>query len=279
MTEQKKGPGAVGAAAGAENIPTTAEEKEMNNTSMTDATDNREAVQRLFAEIAACPEGHVVILEPGDPFYEPEQPVRLKPVAEFGGRVQVGEFVDLAPVFDENGVRVEEPGADWWAGAFAEIGISDWHRWMRTPNAVLRVGDRLLVAAGSYRVAGTRVVDGVEVAEMITLAEQNRRTREAEAAWIAAHPDVSAATGWHDSVDVVDFAEGSDDGVELMFEKDLGPVRIVQAAYHRDGALRWSDEPTVVVDSGYREDLTVDGMRELASALMAAIPLVEEATA
>lgn len=267
------------AAEGFEITTNTSKEQIVNETIIAGTRNNREAVQRLFAEIAACPESHMVILEPSDPFYEPVQPVRIKPVAEFGGPVQVGEFVDLAPVFDENGTRVEEPGHEWWSGAYAEIGMTAWYRWIHTPNAVLRVGDRLLVAAGSYRVAGTRVVDGVEVAEMITLAEQNRRTREAEAAWIAAHPDISTATGWHDTVDVVDFAEGSEDGVELMFEKDLGPARIVQAAYHRDGALRWSDGPTAVVDSRYREDLTVDGMRELASALMTAIPVVEEATA
>ena len=112
------------------------------------------------------------------------------------------------------------------------------------------------------------------------LAEWKARSRTDRDAWLAEHPELLTATSWHERVYVEDL-DGFE-GVEILFERDFGPVRLIQRATHSDGVLTWDDDttaPNVIVDDRYREELSVEQIRELASALMAAIPVVEEATA
>ncbi len=111
------------------------------------------------------------------------------------------------------------------------------------------------------------------------LAEWNARSRAERDAWLAEHPELLTATLWHEKVYVEDL-DGFE-GVEILFERDFGPVRLIQRATHSNGVLTWDDDttaPNVIVDDRYREELSVEQIRELASALMAAIPVVEEAT-
>lgn len=243
------------------------------------STENREAVRRLFAEIAECPADSYVILTPEDPFFQDAQPVRIKPVAELGG-LEVGEFVHLAPIFDTDGRKLEQPGDEWWKTALADVDFNTWRAWQITPNAVLRLGAVVAVSLGEYRFARTLTVDGVEVAELVTLDEQSRRDRAERDAWLAEHPELLTATSWHETVQVDDL-HGLD-GVGIWFEHDYGSLRLVKHASHHDGVLTWDDDsnaPEVIIDRDAVEDLSVTQMRELASALMAAIPVVEAATA
>lgn len=275
---QKNAPAAVGAADEGENTSPPNEEQNMNTPIIADV---REEVQRIFKELAECLEGQFVILEPSDALYQEPRPVRLKPVSEFGGKFRIGDLIDLAPVFDENGVRVEEPGSEWWASAFAEVGMTGWYRWMRTPNGVIRVGDRLVVAVGSYQVVGTRVVDGVEVAELITLEEHNRRQREAQEAWTESHLRLILASMpvGATSYEVWDFVS-TDETVGVLFKHDVGRVTISWGADVKDGRVtRMAETPTVSVEAGNQmiEMSGVQEMREVASALMAAIPVLEAA--
>ncbi|WP_292786023.1 MULTISPECIES: hypothetical protein [unclassified Microbacterium] len=114
-----------------------------------------------------------------------------------------------------------------------------------------------------------------------TIAEIRERNIAARSAWLAEHPEVAALKpDWAETLDVDDL-DGVD-GVDLWAERDFGPVRLIAHASYLDGRVTWDGEvttPNVVVERDYVEELTVTQMRELASALMAAIPLVEAATA
>ncbi|WP_372968541.1 hypothetical protein [Microbacterium sp.] len=276
---KKEAPGMQ--AEGFENTPTPDQEKEMNDTSMTETTDNCEAVKRLFAEIAECPEGHFVILTLEDPFFQDPQPVRVKRAAELDG-LEVGEFVHLAPIFDADGRKLDEPGDEWWKAALADVDFDTWRSWRITPNAALRLGDVVAVSLGEYQFERTLLVDGVEVAELITLDEIRRRSDAQKDAWIAEHAEAieAARPAEATSVDVWDFNPRSN-GQGILYVREFGPVSLSWSADVVDGVVSFRAGVDVMVHVGTTSEVVpgVDEMRELASALMAAIPTVEAATA
>lgn len=112
-----------------------------------------------------------------------------------------------------------------------------------------------------------------------TLAEIRERNLAARATWLAGRPEVAALKpDWAVTLEVDDL-DGVE-GVDLWAERDFGPMRLVAHASYRDGQVTWDDgttAPNVVIERAYVEELTVEQMRELASALMAAIPVVEAA--
>jgi hypothetical protein len=112
-----------------------------------------------------------------------------------------------------------------------------------------------------------------------TLAEWDARDRAEQAAWLAVHPEVTAAKPeWSDTVSV---HWEYDDAVGIAYERTIGHVLLSRWAMWQTGSVRLdrdTAEPEVVVL--LRDDpLTVTQMRELASALMTAIPVVEQAHA
>lgn len=263
-----------------ENTSTPSEEQETNETQTTaapeySATDVGAAMQRLFSEIDACPEGHIVTLNPEDPFFQEILPVRVKPAGEMQAP-EVGELVSLAPLFDAAGRRVEQPADDWWAAAEADVPERVRQHWKHTPNAAIRLGEFLAISHGTYIVAAEREVDGVRVFELINLAEQKRRDRAERDEYLNAHPEILAAKpDWATKVSVDAFDE---DGADVIYDRDFGRVELSRGARFESGRVTFDDNTTAPSVFIYeREDLTVEGMRELASALLAAIPTVEAA--
>lgn len=113
------------------------------------------------------------------------------------------------------------------------------------------------------------------------VAEWKAQLARASAAWRQEHPEILAARpGWAETV-TVEVLDG-EGPVDLWFEREFGAVRLAKHAVWSAGELAWdegSNLPEVSIDPSHVEDLTVTQMRELASALMAAIPIVEAASA
>lgn len=112
-----------------------------------------------------------------------------------------------------------------------------------------------------------------------TLAEWNARDKAERAAWLVEHPEADAAKpDWATKVGV----EWEPDGAHsITYDREFGHVLLSRWAVWDHGTVRFmagTTDPEVVVVLR-DEVLTVTQMRELASALMAAIPVVEAAHA
>ncbi|MDR6868160.1 hypothetical protein J2Y69_002771 [Microbacterium resistens] len=278
QTAQKNAPGAVAAAGGEITTDSAGMEASMTNDTTTvdyTATD----VAAALAEIDASEHG-CIDLEPSDALYQDVAPSFKKPADWLGCAVgDAAGCMHMAHPVDQNGRKVEIPAGDWWQEQIAKHSTATLRYWKRNANAAIRVGELLAISLGMYLVAGERVEDGEPVVELITAAERRRRDRENERAWAAAHPEVMAAMPvWADDVSVgLDGVEG----VELWFERHIGPVSLSRPARHVDGRLIFDDAtstPYVAIDRDNIEELTVDAMRELASSLMTAVGVIEGAT-
>lgn len=212
----------------------------------------------------------VIDLEPGDVLWQDVPVSCWRPL-----EAVVGEYVRVAPLFGVDGRPVDQPSGDWWDAALLAHEPRAVSYWQNTPNAAINLGGFLAVSWGPYIAAGVHEVDGVRLVELVKPMEASRRNSES---FLARHPDVAAAKpGWADSV-AVDADTNAD--AEVWFERNIGPVRLSRHAEFNGGVLRWDDDttaPSVDIDDG--QEMTVAQMRELASALMVAIPIVEEATA
>lgn len=112
--------------------------------------------------------------------------------------------------------------------------------------------------------------------EAETLAEWNERDKTAKAAWLAAHPEAAAAKpDWAEKV----WLEWEPDGTHTVtYERTIGLVLLARWSVWENGVIRFMDgssAPEAFVN--HAEVLTLEQMRELASDLMAAIPVLEEA--
>lgn len=111
-----------------------------------------------------------------------------------------------------------------------------------------------------------------------SLAEWNARDRAEKAAWLVAHPEaVAAKPEWADQVGVEWEEEPQD--VAITYERDFGAVLLSRWAAWENGVLTFdggttAPEVAVLLRS---EILDVTQMRELASNLLAALPIVEQA--
>lgn len=111
------------------------------------------------------------------------------------------------------------------------------------------------------------------------LAEWQVQLAAASEAWRQEHPEVvSAKPDWADTL-TIEVLDG-DDPVDVWAEREIGVVSLSRHGEWRDGVLTWdggTDAPSVYLLRDNTEDLTVGRMREIASSLMAAIPVVEAA--
>ncbi|MBP3977848.1 hypothetical protein [Microbacterium sp. BLY] len=102
---------------------------------------------------------------------------------------------------------------------------------------------------------------------------------EADEQWFSEHSDVLASRPpWASAAEVADF-DGLE-GVEVYFERQMGPISLTRYATYTDGALTWDDgtkAPYVSIDTRYREGLEPDDMLDLVGALLAAVPMYQAA--
>lgn len=277
MTTQKKARSAVGAATAGEDLNTREGEPIMDQDTTTpehSATDVAEAL-RLIDEGHA----HVIDLEPSDALYQDIADAFTKPL-DWVEEADESKWLHMAYPVDGEGRYVKLPGGDWWVRHIMHLDPGAVRYWQTHPNSAIHVGELLVISLGEYQYVGRTETEDGPVAEFITFDEARRRRDEAKDAWtetnlaaiIAAQP--AQATSW----DVWDFAEWSD-SQGVMYEHEIGPVTIAWTADAQDGVVTVKGLE-VQVRVGDKSEMIggVDEMRELAAALMAAIPVIEEAT-
>ncbi|AZS48396.1 hypothetical protein [Microbacterium oxydans] len=111
-----------------------------------------------------------------------------------------------------------------------------------------------------------------------TRAEWNARDKAEKATWLTEHPEATAAKpDWADRVGVE--WEFDEEHVTITYERGFGQVLLSRWASWSAGVVHFADgttAPDAIVL--LRDDpLTVAQMRELASNLLAAAPIVEQA--
>lgn len=278
MTTQKKGPSAVGAAAEAEIVscPIPEENTNMDKTTSApeySATDVAEALAMIDAGDVPC-----VDIDEDDDLYQDVPAVVLKPLSWLGASVEESGWIHRVVPIDATGRKA--PSDEWPDFSGADVSPQVRRYWQHTPNSAIRVGDQLAVSHGMVLPVAEKVIDGERMVELVTHEELQRRQRAEKDGWLAAHPEIaSMSLGWGAKVSV-DTLNGVD-GVDLWWEREFGrAVRMSRHASYRAGVLTYDDDsttPDVIVDRDFVEDLSLDDMRELASALMAAIPVMEAA--
>lgn len=135
-----------------------------------------------------------------------------------------------------------------------------------------------MISHGEYIPTAATTVEGREAFELMSRAEFERRREQREAAFLAEHPEIHAAVPWAEEITVD--APNRVEAYDIWAERDFGKLRLSRRAEFADGVLTWDDDtsaPAVMID--HWKELTLEDMRELASALMGAIPVVEEALA
>lgn len=279
VPENESARGAVAAAVAGENTPTLNQENEVNEIQPT--TTPEHAATDVAAALALIDDGSPYItLEPGDALYQDVEPSFRKPAAWLGCDIEDARgWIHMVHPIDQDGNKVDLPGGDWYRQTIAALDTKLVQHWKRTANAAIRLGDLLVISLGEYTPMGP--VDENGDVELVTLAEMRRRSDAEADAWEAAHADAirAAMPAEATSFCVWDFSAFSDvQGV--MYERDFGPVTISWPAEGSNGTVRVTGGPEVMVRVGNQSDVVdgVDELRKLASALMAAIPVVETAT-
>ncbi|WP_141873014.1 hypothetical protein [Microbacterium saperdae] len=284
---EEEGPEAAATAVEAENTPTPSQEHMMNKNQDTVVPQfSSTAVIQALAVIDALPHDKYFHFEPGDELYQEIPAVVVKPLAWMGSD-PVGwdqdTWVHRVLPLDLEGRKVDVLGAEWDdALSAAPPGLVA--TWRVTANAAIRIGDLLVISLGQFFPHREVEVDGAPMVELVTFAETLRRKQEAKTAWLDAHPTIAAhKPGWAERVIVEAIDERNPEAdVEIWFERDFGPVHLTKCATYNGGTLTWadgSDAPSIHIDRDKREDMTLDGMRELAFALPEAISVVEAASA
>lgn len=287
MAEQKEGPGAGGNQSEAEDQNTNSQGGEpiMIQTTTTPLYDAAAVIEAL-AMIDAVPDDQYFHFEPGDELYQEVPAVIMKALAWMDGEPvgwDQGTWVHRVLPLDVEGRKVEVI-EEAWVDALRAVPRRVKETWRVTANAAIRVGDLLVVSLGLVFPDREVLVDGEPMVELVTFAEMQRRKQAVKVAWLDAHPEIMAnKPAWAKRVSVDAIDKEDDDGeVEIWFEREVGPVQLSKYANYRNGTLAWadgSDAPSVSIDRDKCENITLDGMREIAAALMAAIPVVEAAMA
>ncbi len=270
----------------------TSKEQKMTTTSIPDTTDIREpgTIADVFAAIDECPRGHVVALGPGDFGYMEYGEEWVRPMSDFRAAFTAEwvrqEIVEQQSSWfgrwydaDGNVIPARVRDDDWTAresegmptSTLQAHALSAW----RSPSGFLFVSD------GSWMPTEELEVDGEPAFRFVSLAGVKRREAARGEEWLAAHPEVGAAVqSWATDIEVN--INTRRETVDVWAERDLGLVHLSKHAELCDGVIIWDDDspkPYVSLDRDRVEDLTVETMRELASALLAAIPAVEAALA
>lgn len=240
-------------------------------------TDARESVQDVFDDIERL--GGPVQLLPKHALFQQIPDTKVKTAAQIDDvEIEIGlGWFWFATVLDADGRDVTGIHSEQWDEALGSLSLGARRTVLSTPNAAMRLGEHLVISHGEY-IPIAKVGD--DAYELISRDEWRRRERAARNAFADEHPVIlESKPAWADSVDVDAIDEKSGEA-DIVYGRSFGPVELSRAAVYVDGGMRFDDDTDrPFVTLAKHEDLTLEEMRELASAIMAAIPVVEEATA
>lgn len=258
--------------------PTPSHEEKIVNDTHSTPSGLAAAVAEALGMIDA-PGPRVIEFEPGDTLYTDPRQVLTIP-AECVGKPNEAGWITFAEFYDVDGNDVSLSD-EYRAHHLSRIPKAELQGFLRDPNSGVRIGDYLAVSCGEVQIDHEFERKGVRMIELVTFVERERRRVAEREAWIALHSDaiqegmpVGAST-----FDVWDF-RSADEPVGVLFEQEIGPIKLSWSAEVTNGAVtRVDPAPAVLVEVGRSNDEIggVAEMRTLAAALMAAIPVVESA--
>lgn len=182
-----------------------------------------------------------------------------------------------ATVLDIEGRDVTGTNTDaFWSELVSSLGLAHRRQLKAIPNAATRAGDFLVISHGEF-IPVTKMDD--DTYELVSHDEWRRQERARLNSFADNRPVIrESKPSWAESTDV-DAVDPQTHEADIVYGRSFGPVELSRAAVYADGVMQFDDDtdrPFVTLTK--HEDLTLEEMRELASALMAAIPVVEEAT-
>lgn len=221
-------------------------------------------------------------LEPSDALWQDVPDVVLKPIEWMDGAPvgEGGEWCHRTLVLDAEGNK-GGPTPMEWSIEVAALPQGVLSYWAQTPNSAVRVGEFLAISLGRFFPAEEVEVDGERMVKLISPLEVARLRKALQDDWLDEHPQVRASKpAWADTIGA-DYYQGGDPAeVDVWFERLIGSVRMSKHAEFKGGVLTWDDDstdPYVTLEKW--EDLDAAEMRDLVSALLAAIPVIEAASA
>jgi hypothetical protein len=197
-----------------------------------------EAMSKLLAEVDAIDSGHVVVVTPGEPFYETPVDLETRPADEL--RIPADTFRDelasdyrpshyFADIYTTDGVPVpfEVRTEEWWDTVQAEY--NDKHFPNSVPNSVVRLGKNYIaVGRGQWVTTGeTTTDDGREAFTFTTASKVRSDERAAEEAelrnFLGTHPKVETPA-WAKTVELNPEVDGT---FELVCSARFGDIEVL----------------------------------------------------
>lgn len=276
MTGNEEGPTVPGGAF--EITPTPSEEQEVNETIIAETTPEGESVRDVFAYMER-EELTVIQLLPAHALAQQITARKVKRAEQIDdGQIDLEwNWYWYATVLDIEGRDVTGTNTDaFWADLVGSLDLAHRRQLKSIPNAATRAGDFLVISHGEF-IPVTKFDD--DTYELVSRDEWRRRQRTRLNSFADNRPLIrESKPSWAESTDV-DAVDPQTHEADIVYGRSFGPVELSRAAVYVDGGMRFddnTDRPFVTLAK--HEDLTLEEMRELASALMAAIPVVEEAT-
>lgn len=247
---------------------------------MTNTTAIHPTVASVFADIDACPEGHIIVLDEGEPLHQPAEEIKFRRRDQL---IRVPNLDEYEPYRFTDWYRADgalvpvSERTEGWFDAFAkEAGwTSDTlHSFDKKPNAALRAGDNLLVSRGSYYRA--REVDGGY--EFLTVDGVIRERREAADVFIASTPAITESQpAWAHEVRV--YLPHDDDPedieTEVYYERKFEYGELNTFGHYVDGEVVIKERNALSLN--FDGQVTPDELRGMALELIDLAEAVENA--
>ena len=231
------------------------------------------AVQEIFDGIETLEAGFRWVLKPGDPFYEAPTDTCIAPSTQEHER---GNVHSRNAIYDIHGERhlVGVRGVDWYNDVVKDVDSVDMWWVSRTPNAVLRAGDWLIIGRGVWAASGWNE-DGMT--EWISADRWQEINEQAHVDFVAAHPEIEACKpAWAESYDLgdtVDYAGHPRTRATVFYNREFGDVEVFQTGRIEGGTITL--EPISAYAPAFEgrnagEEKTLDELRTLIADLQAA---------